>query len=114
MLDRDLTRRTPAEDLWLWRRKRGLTSTEAARALSVGRTFLWKAEHGFTELHRAPRPLSSPSLPLLLALARRRAGLGLRGTASAAGVSHQTLLRWEARGEEALRSWWERRGYRFG
>jgi len=113
MLDRDLTHRTPAEELWLWRRAKGFTGPEAAGRLGVGRTYLWRAESGSAALRRAPRPLRCIPLPLLLRLARRRSGLGLRGVARAAGVSHQTLLVQEAEGRDELVEWWRRRGFTF-
>lgn len=113
MLNRDLTKRTQAEEVWLWRRSKGYTMRRAAKALGVGRTSLWKRLKENTALPRpAPRVLN-PSLPLILALARRRYGRGLKPLAKELGVSHMTLLKWEARGEEALVGWWCRRGWRF-
>jgi transcriptional regulator with XRE-family HTH domain len=112
---RDLSTRTPAEELWLWRRSRGLTQRGAAALLGVGRGRLSRAERdGVLGLpHAAWRPVSDPGTDLLLALARRRFGRGLRATADAAGISHRTLLAWERDGSEALVAWWERRGFTF-
>lgn len=112
---RDLSARTPAEELWLWRRSKGLTQRQAAARLGVGRGRLSRAERdGVLEPpHAAWRPVSDPGTPALLALARRRSGLGLRGVADAAGISHRTLLAWERDGAEALVAWWERRGFTF-
>lgn len=90
-----------------------MTCPEAAEALSTCRTYLWRAEAGLVPLRRAPPRNHRVTLPLLLRLARRRSGLGLRGAAARMGVSHQTLLNWEAAGEEVLVEWWRRRGFTF-
>lgn len=112
---RDLATRTPAEELWLWRRSKGLSQKAAAKALGVGRGRLSRAERD--GVLGAPgggwRPIKAPGTDLLLALARRRYGKGLRRTAAEAGISHRTLILWERAGSPDLAAWWERRGWRF-
>lgn len=77
------------EELWLWRKHRGLSQGGAAARLGLaglahgGREYLAKGERGAGVLgtpRRGWTPLAAPSLPLLLKLARRRSGLGVSGT----------------------------------
>ncbi len=114
-MNRDLTTRDAAEELWLWRKSRGATQRRAAEALGVGRNRLQAAERDAAHaLPDAPwRPIRAVPTPLLLALARRRSGLGLRGVAAAAGISHRTVILWERSGADPLVAWWERRGFTF-
>jgi Helix-turn-helix len=114
-MNRNLIERTPSEELWLWRRSRGLSQRAAAARLGVGRGRLSRAERSDVLEATRIRPPESFDVPvaLLLVLARRRYGKGLRGTADAAGLSHRTLLVWEARADEALIGWWQRRGFTF-
>ena len=113
--DRDLTRRTHGEELWCRRRAAGLTSREAAEALGIGRTTLYLEERkeGPRRLPLLARHWASPRLPELLALARRRSGWGMHGTAQRARVCHVTLLRMERSGSPDLRAFWEERGFTF-
>jgi len=111
-INKDLTTWTPGERLWLWRRARGLTGRQAAARLGLGRNAFWAMEGG----QRPPVPKANgvaPNLPLLLQLARRRAGAGLRGTAARLGVTHPTLLAMERAGAPRLQEWWEKRGFVF-
>jgi len=114
---KDLRTRTPGERLWLARKGLGLSQVQAAALAGVGETAYGKAEKvlfGAPTPFKSPfPPISKPSLPVLLALARRRSGLGLDGTAAALGVSKVTLLAWERDGGPGLKVFWERRGYVF-
>lgn len=113
-MNKDLTIRTPGEDLWLRRRHAGLTTSEAAALLGVGRTRLWLAETDQDPLAARFLPWSRiTGLQDLLALARRRLGKGSRGTARLMGISHSTLHEWEAAGDPRLREWWEGKGFTF-
>lgn len=114
-MNKDLTTLTAGERLWLWRRQEGLTGHEAAAFLGVGRGLYWEAEAGRRPLPtgvRTPSP-GRPSVEDLLALARRRAGWGLLGTARKAKITHPTLLAWERTGAQNLLIWWENRGFTF-
>jgi len=116
MPDKDLTHRTPAEELWLNRMRAGLSQTAYAARLGVSRNTLANAERNgpSNRLRAAAARKTTATTPLLLALARRRHGLSLRATAVLVGTSHTTLLDWEVRGAVTLVSWWERRGWHFG
>lgn len=114
----DLNVRTRGEELWLWRRSRGLTAATGAERVGVGRTTMWKMEadqmsapiqHPRWGLARVRRP----PLCLLLALARRRAGLGLYRTAKRAGISHVSLLERERSGSPELVTFWKDWGFSF-
>lgn len=114
---KELSRRTPGEELWLARKAAGKTAVEAAVLAGLPR-------HAYSDAERdrngAPTPLKSglrkvsrPSLPLLLALARRRSGLGLAGVVRAYGVSKVTVLARERAGSPSLLAFWTKRGFRF-
>lgn len=114
---KDLSRRTPGEELWLARKAAGRTSYEAAALAGVGRNAYREAE-----LDRNParidalariRRVRRPSLPLLLALARRRSGARLAGLCALVQASRVTVLVWERSGKPELRAFWEGRGFRF-
>jgi DNA-binding XRE family transcriptional regulator len=112
-----LGRRTPGEKLWLARRAAGKTSYEAAALAGVGRNAYREAERDENPapapLKTGLKPVSRPSLALLLALARRRSGLGLDRTAKVLSISRMTVLAAERRGDPALVRFWEKRGFRF-
>lgn len=114
---KDLRKRTPGERLWLARKAAGLTQVEAAAREGVGETAYAQAEKdrfaGATPFKSPFPPVSKPALPALLALARRREGLGLDGTAAALGVSKVTLLAWEREGRLCVRSYWACKGFIF-
>lgn len=109
----DLARRTPAEELWLTRYARGETQAAAAARLGACRTRLWAWETGRARVPAwaVPGP-QRPALGALLALARRRAGMGYRGTARALGVTGPTLTAWERAGDARLVAFWSSRGFR--
>lgn len=111
---RHLWLRTNGEELWLWRKDKGLKQSAAAKRLGVSRATYWTYEN---DLQKVPpegrwKPIE-PSRPLLLALARRRAGLNLRAAARALGCSHVTYLDWERKGELILVDWWKRQRFTF-
>lgn len=116
-ITKDLSRRTPGEALWLARKAARKTSYEAAALAGVGRGTYREAER---DENRRPTPLktglfpvSRPPLALLLALARRRSGKTLEEVAARLGVSRPTVLARERAGDGALRTYWERKGFRF-
>ncbi len=117
--NKDLTDWTVAEALWALRHRLGMTQEEAARR--IARTCLdhyIHMEHGRRALSPTAkaavgRPSGTASAALLLALARRRSGYGLRGTADRAKVSHRTVLSWERAADPRLVAFWAGRGYRF-
>ena len=114
---KDLSRRTPGEKLWLVRKAAGLTQAEAGRRAGIGENAVGEAEKDRraapAPLKQAVRAVSRPSLPLLLALARRRSGIGLAGVAEALGVSRVTVLAWEREGRPNLKAFWRGYGFRF-
>lgn len=115
-VQRALYIRTPGEELWVRRRANGLTGLETATFFGIGRTALWEAEtlgKGAEALAKPRFWARPPGLPELLALARRRQGWGLPGTARRCKVSHTTLLAAERRGDAWLVQFWEGRGFTF-
>lgn len=114
---KDLSKRTPGEDLWLARKNADETAYEAARRAGWGR-----GRYRDAELDRGPplapagarlRAVPEPSLALLLLLARRRFGTGLAGVAKALSISRVTLLAAERRADPRLVRFWQKRGFRF-
>lgn len=115
MADKNLAALTQGERLWAWRKARGLTQAQAAGRLGTTRHRLQAMEAGAIDGQSLARRVrnSEVALPGLLALARRRAGVGLEGLAQALGTSRVTVLAREARGDARLRAWWVRAGWRF-
>lgn len=115
MVNKDLTVRSAAEELWLARKAIGRTQAGQAAWLGVSRSALQGAELGRPTpcLNGLWKPIQAPETPLLLALARRRSGLGLRGAARLMGVSHVSVFKWEMSGDQRLIDFWARRGFRF-
>lgn len=107
----DLTRRTPGEELFLWRRRHRLNQAEAAKKLRTIFAAYKEAEldHGNLGLIRHV----SPSAGDLCRLARRRSGLELRAAAGEIGTSHRWLLHRERADDPRLVAWWVGRGYQF-
>lgn len=116
----DLTRPSEGERFWLWRRSKGWNQARAGAALGIGRGLLSAFEAGRVPENprKSPQTPSKirqrPSLPLLLALARRRSGYPLPKVARAVGVSRTTILAWERAGDPRLVGFWEARGFLFG
>lgn len=108
----NLADRTAGEALWLWRVAEGLTQARAAVLLRVGRTALSAAENAAQTRFKPPRGRTPPTRAILR-LARRRSGLGLAGTAAAAGVSRVTVVAREKRADPAMVAFWEARGFWF-
>ena len=107
---KDLTVRTPGEELWCRRRAAGLTTAQAAALLGVGRRKLCQLQRATDPLKTALPP---PGMPQLLALARRRQGWTLRQTAERLKISHVTLLRREAKADPDIIAFWVKRGFTF-
>ena len=114
--NRDLSTLTPGEKLWLARRRKGLSGAEAAARAGLGKNAWYDVE-----ADRRPSPglraagfrAYRPTLPELLALARRRAGCGLDDFAAYLGTSRPTALAWERAGAAAVRNFWRAEGFRF-
>lgn len=115
MVDRDLTRLTRGETLWAWRLQNGLTQARAGKRLGISRHRVSAIETGLPGGRILATLLRNftPTLGTMLALARRRYGLGLLRTAEAIGVSAVTLLAWERRADPRLLTFWARRGFTF-
>jgi DNA-binding transcriptional regulator YiaG len=119
---KDLSDRTPGEELWLRRRLLGFSQEEAALVLGVAHSTVasWEARKGLATkaaeaLGGLPRPPGGRATPGdLAALARRRQGWGSFGTAERVGVSRMTLFNWERASDERLVAFWEGRGFSFG
>lgn len=98
-----------------------MSQTEAARALGVSQHVYSNLETGRTALlsvEAAARiaariDWTEPTVPELLRLARRRHGLGSRGTAALLGITFVELSGREAAGEACLVDAWRALGYRF-
>lgn len=134
--ERDLTRVSPAERLWLWRTRQrsprphlrpgrlsgGLSLPEAAQLLSVGEATLSKLEAGESTLldageaarvAAATGPIEPTPAELCL-LARRRSGMALgREVAPAFGASKVTYLAQERAASPRVVAFWRERGYAF-
>ncbi len=117
MTDKDLAILTPGELLRIARHRAGLTQRQAAARAGVGKTAWWEAEKGLapapTPREARLRAVRRPTLAELLDLARRRSGLGLNEAAGLAGTSRVTLLAMERAGDDGLRAFWEKRGFKF-
>jgi len=111
-LNKDLTKRTPGEELWLWRQALGYSGIKAADYMGIGRNRYWSMEAD--RIDAAFKYRGDATVELLFKLARRRTGWGLRETARRVGVSHVTLLTWERMGDQTLMDWWVSRGFTFG
>ncbi len=112
MPNKDLTVRTAGENLWLGRRSKSLTQAGAAKLFKVSARHYGKAELDKVTLP----PWDSPGRPTpgdLCALARRRYGRGLAGTAKLLRCSKVTLLKREGRDDPELVRFWEKRGFTF-
>lgn len=109
MADRSLNIRTPAENLWLWRRRQDFTKAQAATALCISEYRYSLLESG----EGKPKRRITPTPGDLCALARRRYGLELRGTAELLKMSHVTLLAMERRSDAVLIAEWMKLGYKF-
>lgn len=136
-VDKNLTRLTVGERLWLWRiNERSavrsatgkgnnggrLTQIEAAERLGVDPTDYTAAEHGAETkcgehaVLVALQGVEEPELTtaLQLRLARRRVPEGLGAVVLDAGmVSRPTFLKLEAAGDKRLVAYWRARGFRF-
>lgn len=129
-LARDLNRRTPGEELWLWRRRQlsasprrttgrpgsGMSQAEAAAHLGVPVTKYHDAETDKAP-EREVRLLlalagaetgSEPSRGELCALARRRSGMTLLVAAQSVDVSRVTYLELERSGAPDVVDLWGR------
>jgi hypothetical protein len=115
MINLDLTLRTPAEELWLSRKAIGRTQAGHAAWLGVSRSSLQASElYGpVPMLDGLWTPVKAPGANLLLALARRRSGLGLKGAARVIGVCHVTVFNWELKGDQRLIDFWEKQSFTF-
>lgn len=115
-MNKDLRKRTVGEDLWMYRKWKGLTATQMAKKLGVGRTTYWTWERDKAEVPELSAQYHlwfKPPQSLLLTLARRRRGGRLNDTAALVGCSHVILLKREREGDPGLRTWWEKRGFIF-
>lgn len=111
--DRDLGRRTRGEELWLWRRRKGLTQEKTRARFGASEYAMAMAEKADAPTLPPRCRLREPTWGELCALARRRHGLGLDETARRHGCSRVTLLSREKRGAAGLVLWWQDMGYKF-
>lgn len=128
---RDLTVRTSAEALWLWRIAQpyvkgraysSLSQADAARKLGLSLATYSRMEEGGRSTLNADdvfRLLSkinlirTPTDSDLCRLARRRNGMRLRDVANYVGVSAMALSTWERDGDMRLIEFWKSKGYVF-
>jgi DNA-binding XRE family transcriptional regulator len=107
-----LAQRSAAENVWLDRRRRGLTQSAYAAAVGIGRTLLSDIERDSYPPVFNYKPVV-PTLGDLCALARRRSEVKLSRLERLLGVSKVTILAYERRGDKALAAFWRGRGFRF-
>ncbi len=105
---------TRAEQLWIWRKEKGLTCATAAKRLGTSRVTYWLMERG---KHVIPAKgwavILKPSLTTLLRLARRRSRVPTERLAARLKTSRMTLLGWEREANQGLVTYWEKRGFSF-
>jgi hypothetical protein len=109
-VNKDLTALAPHEELWLWQLAQGFTNAEAAKAIKVSERHYWKLVNG---LLNPDSYEVDPTPGQLCALARRRYGRGLAGTARLAKCSPPTLLKRERTGDPKIIAFWEKKGFTF-
>lgn len=112
-INRNLGKLSDGERLWFLRTKAGKSQRQAAMDYGTFEKRYWEME-----VDQRPFPGEMVSIIRLTpadkcALARRRAGLKLRGTARSFGVSHVTLLAWESSGDKRLIAHWRAQGFKF-
>lgn len=133
-MNKDLTSRTPGEELWLWRRRQvspsgrsrsrvgsGLSQAEAAQMLGMATQRYHDAEAGslperdirtiLADLNNGDH--HEPTIAELCALARRRAKWTLRQAQDALGFSRVTFLERERVGDSSVVRLWRNAGFRF-
>ncbi len=127
----DLHQRTAGEELWIWRSRRlspsgrarsrvgsGMSQKEAAAELGISIQRYNDAENDrlperdvryiLTTARTSDHP---PSLPEMLALARRRCGMILERICAELGISRQAYLKREHTGDQRLVAYWQKQGY---
>lgn len=136
----DLTDRTTAEDIWLWRHRQesqwgpargrrggSMAQAEAAELIGISAIQYIKLENGETTLMSLDDITSLRNWPLLrdplggvlpspgelCFLARRRSGRPVGSVAADLHVSTQTYGKLESAGDPRVRAYWMRQGYRF-
>lgn len=133
----DLTRRTAAENLWLWRHRQdsrlgpargrrggSMSQSEAAEIIGVSSTQYVKLENDETTLMSLDDITRLRSWPLLqhpvnptvaelCFLARRRSGRPVAEIARELKTTTTSFGKWEADGDLRLRAYWTRQGFKF-
>lgn len=137
----DLSRLTPGERLWLWRKsessksksRRGVSvnspaessssvprnQLEAASSLGLDTAAYWAAENDRLDPEKVEeilRSVEEPPYTLVAALrvARRRSHLSLTQVANAAGVgSKPTFYKLEGAGDSRVTEFWKSQGFMF-
>lgn len=140
-VDRDLSKLTQAELLWLWRRRqlskhskrkptrqstvrrmgRMMTREEASEALGVSENAYARLEVGDallssdekSRVRGALAAMAGVVVGELCAVARRRSGGGLRAAEEALGVSRPKMQEMERCGDPRLVRYWESKGFGF-
>lgn len=116
---KDLTRPTLGEQLWLWRKRRGLSQRAAIRRVSSITRRAWQLYEAGRETASLPTKLFlevnviAPTTTEALRLARRRSGTSIGLLMTRLGVSKVTLLTWERDADWRLVNYWRDRGYKF-
>jgi DNA-binding XRE family transcriptional regulator len=127
----NLYNRTAGEELWIWRSRRlsptgrprsrvgsGMSQKEAAAELGISIQRYNDAENDrlperdvryiLTTARTSDHP---PSLPEMLALARRRCGMILEKICAELTISRQAYLKREHAGDQRLITYWQKQGY---
>lgn len=133
-MNKDLTTRTPSEELWLWRRRQmspsgrsrsrigsGMSQVEAAQVLNMAPQRYHDAEAArlperdiramLAELNNGEQ--QQPTTSELCALARRRAGWTLAQVQAQLGLSKVTFLERERAADPGIVEHWKLVGFQF-
>lgn len=99
------TKLQPGEALWLYRKRRKLSVTQAAMLFNVSRSTYLACENNNAGL---VGKTILPNTPELLRALRRRSGMHRDALASMLGVSHVTWLKWEREADPRIVAFWEK------
>lgn len=108
-VNKDLATLTQAERLWLLQLAQGLTNADMAQRIGCSERHYWKLVNGLATMVGTTNVV--PTTAHLCALARRRYGRGLAGTARLAKCSPPTLLKRERAGDIRLVDFWIKKGF---
>lgn len=112
-MNKNLRTLTIGESWWLHRQSKAMTKADMAARCKMTVKAYSRVELDQEDSRQPSPPNVKLSIALLLALARRRHGKGLRATAELHECTHVTLLAREQRADPELVKAWEGLGYQF-